>query len=185
MEELRKKRIYEAVRKTRTKQKMEKEEEIQRLSQIRRKVDELVKGIRDKETNFPRLPTFIGASVNDEAADRRNKSRQKRSKATTPEEKLIRAKLQNTESQQRRIARQKILDLNRKGEIIFLERQVKYLEEIDKITRDCTRRATKTAQMELLVLTRLLFVPKYQTPPSFLFKKKQTRNYRKRSNRHD
>lgn len=169
----RKKKVYEAVQKTRQKQKLQKELEEQTLAFLDEKVSQLFESLLNKEPKFPKIPVFIGEKVPEDDRDRRHKPRDKRRKALTPEEKITRAKLQNTESQQRRINRQKIEDLNRRGKILFLERQLKYLNAIHKSLDNEGRKNPMTVRLEFSVLTRLLLTPKYQVPPDFLLSKRQ------------
>ena len=186
--EERKKKVYEAVQKTRMKQRNIRENEIKELSSLETKVKQLYLCLKQQEPRFPLIPKYVGEKIDDVNTDRRHQSRDKRCRAMSEEEKRTRTQQQNRESQYRRIQRQKIEDINRKGNILFLTRQVKYLEAIlNTLNPDSKQEKNPaTSGMEFALLTHLLMEPKYQTPPpSLLCKKEIRRKFRTTAVKHE
>lgn len=157
--------INRAVNVFRSKQKEIKAAEFVTLVNLESKKEELIQSILKIHKFFPEesIPKFIGLPIPEEIETRTSKQRIKlRSMPET--EKKVRKMQINRLSASRKVRREKVFGYNRKGRIVFLERQVKYLEAILKVLRNRDKKDEKTVVLEYEVLKRLLLTPKFQTP---------------------
>jgi hypothetical protein len=81
-----------------------------------------------------------------------------------PEERKSRKAYVNRLSTNRKLKREKVIDHNKNCKILFLERQVKYLDAILKVLQNEDRKSEQIVAIEYEVLKSILYTPKYQIP---------------------